>query len=63
MAEMRRVRLSEGAKNRVHGQVTATYNFDNHQYVLVGNEVLAVPLNVANAWVAANTNVTIMPER
>ena len=62
MSEIRRVRLSEGTKKKGHG-TTSTYHHDNRDYTLVGNESLPVPLEVANGWVAVDSNVIIMPER
>lgn len=37
--------------------------FDGQSYILHGNQTKAVPENVANAWVAHDSNVRILNDR
>ena len=63
MAEMRQVRLVTAATNQLGNGGSSTYHYENRKYVLVGRTPLAVNLEVANAWVSADSNVEILPER
>lgn len=61
MADMRRVRLTTAAVN--NQVISSTYHYENRKYVLYGKEVKPVNLEIANAWVSADSNVEILPER
>lgn len=64
--EMRRVQLvgdkrDKGSKG--HEVNTSTFNFENKTYTLIGSRILRVPLYIASAWIAIDSNVAILPER
>jgi hypothetical protein len=63
MADMRKVRLSEGVNLSLGNRASSTYNYENRTYTLTGTTPMRVPLEVATAWVLADSNVIIMAEK
>lgn len=64
MAEFRKVQIHPDGRVKSGKETpTSTYYFNNLRYFLQGSRPLSVPLEVANAWIAADSNVAILPER
>lgn len=59
MPEMRRVRLSNNARNQ---GLTSTYNYENKRYFLDFNTQLNVNEEIANSWISADANVVFVDE-
>lgn len=45
------------------GATSVEFYFDGQHYTLSGNETKSVPDNVANAWVAHDSNLRIVNDR
>lgn len=59
MPEMRKVILTDAAC-AIAG-TTSTYWYENKRYFLKDRNYVVCNLEVANSWVSADANVTIMP--
>lgn len=64
MPELVRVQLTEGKrKNKGHEAISSTFHFENKKYILTGSIQMSVERGVAAAWTAADSNVTIVPDK
>lgn len=61
MADMRKIRMVTAALN--NGVLSSTYSYENRTYTLRNKDIMNVNLEIANAWITADSNVEMLPER